>query len=164
MVRHESQRGYFAFSLFEEMKKNKNIFLICADLGYKVFDAHFERFPSRCINTGAAEVCAIDISIGLALSGKIPFVYSITPFLLYRPFESLRTYINYENISVKLIASGRENDYEHDGFSHYAGDDKDFLTPLTRIKTFWPDKKEDIPSLVKQSLQDASPYYINLTR
>ena len=164
MIKHESQRGYFAYSLFNEMKKNKNIYLICIDLGYKVFDAHFEAYPKRTFNTGAAEQSAMDIAIGLALDGKIPFVYSITPFLLYRPFEALRTYIDHEKIPVKLIASGRDEDYKHDGFSHYAGDDKKFLDQLPNIKAFWPLTKEEIPQLVEYAVNDSSAYYINLSR
>src|SRR3990167_546756 len=104
---HESQRGYFAYHLRQAMKENSAIYLICVDLGYKVFNELFVEFPDRVINSGAAEQAALDVAIGLALDGKIPFVYSITPFLLYRPFEALRTYINYEKIPVKLVGSGR---------------------------------------------------------
>ena len=146
------------------MARNRNIWLVCIDLGYKVFDAHFEKFPTRVINTGAAEQSAFDIAIGLALSGKIPFVYSITPFLLCRPFEAIRTYINHENIPVKMIGAGRDDDYEHDGFSHYAGDDREILEPFTSIKKFWPETKEEMPTLVRQAVYDKTPYYINLTR
>lgn len=146
------------------MKENSAIYLICADLGYKVFDQLFVEFPERVINSGAAEQSALDVAIGLALDGKIPFVYSITPFLLYRPFEALRTYIDYEKIPVKLVGSGRNNDYKHDGFSHFAGDDKKFLNCLSHIKKSWPKTKEEIPYLLNNIISDGHPHYLNLTR
>lgn len=162
--RHESQRGYFAWALYNEMARNKDIWLITADLGYKVFDRHIEAFPERAINVGAAENAAIDIGVGLALEGKIPVVYSITPFLLYRPFEAIRNYINHEQIPVKLVGSGRDTDYAHDGFSHHAQDDKAVMSLLTNIHSHWPQTKEEILTLTPHILSDPRPQYLNLTR
>lgn len=164
MIRHESQRGYFAYSLWREMKKNENIYLICIDLGYKVFDQLIHDYPTRAIITGASEQAALDVAVGLAYEEKIPFVYSITPFLLYRPFETLRTYLNNENLNVKLVGSGRDNDYKHDGYSHFAGDDKKILNTLSNIKGFWPKEKELIPNTVSYMIKTYEPQYLNLSR
>ena len=165
MKRHDSMRGWFAYELYLAMQKNKDIWLVVGDLGYKIFDVHFKDFPERCINTGAAEQAMIGLACGLALEDKIPFVYSITPFLLYRPFEQIRNYINHEKIPVKLIGSGRGMDYSHDGFSHWACEDKIILKRVfTNIQGGWPEYKEDIPGIVKQMIRNKKPYYINLTR
>ena len=167
--RHDSMRGWFAYDLYLHMLTNKDIFLVVGDLGYKVFDQHFKDFPERCINTGAAEVAMMDIAVGLALSGKIPFVYSITPFLLYRPFETLRTYINHEKIPVKLVGSGRDKDYMHDGISHWAEDvadlfDKEHGSLLPNIKALWPLTKEEMPELVNYMIETSSPCFLSLKR
>src|SRR6266480_298784 len=98
-------RPLFASSVHEHMKKNINIYVIVNDLGYRMWDKIREDFPNRFINVGAAEQTLIGVGIGLALNGKIPIVYSITTFLLYRPFETIRNYLNYEKIPVKLIGS-----------------------------------------------------------
>lgn len=164
MIRHDSMRGWFAYELYQHMQKNKDIWLIVGDLGYKVFDEHRKSFPDRFLNTGAAEQAMMNIAVGLAMSGKIPVVYSITSFLLYRPFEVIRTYINHENIPVKMIGSGRDDDYKHDGFSHFAGDDKQFMQHFTRIITWHPIGKEDIPGAVKAMLGNNKPVYLNLRR
>ena len=158
-------RRRFADSLFNEMKKNPNIFLITGDLGYKMWDDIVTTFPERIINPGAAEQSMIGIAVGLALSAKIPVVYSITPFLLYRPFETIRNYINHERIPVKLIGSGRDNDYIHDGFSHLSNEDREVMNIFSNIKSFWPDDVESIAPLVSQMISDSSnPWYINLKR
>lgn len=157
-------RGWFAYELYNHMAKNENIWIITGDLGYKLFDYIRKDFPERFINTGAAEQAMIGIAIGLALDGKIPFVYSITTFLLYRPFETIRNYINYEKIPVKLIGSGRNKDYKHDGISHWAKEDKKVMKIFTNIEAAWPKSNYEIPELVNRMVNGNKPYYINLKR
>lgn len=157
-------RRTFADCLLEEMQFNKDIFLLMGDLGYKVFDAHIVSFPDRVINCGASEQMMLDVAVGLAQSGKIPFVYSITPFLLYRGFETLRTYINHENVNVKLIGSGRDKDYEIDGFSHDATDVKTILSTLPNIIQYWPSKKEEIKGMIQEMIINNKPSFLSLVR
>ena len=103
-------RRTFADEVYKLMKKDDDIFVLTGDLGYGVWDMVKSEFPERYINTGAAEQSMMDIAVGLALSGKTPIVYSITPFLLWRPAETIRTYINHESIKVILVGSGRGED------------------------------------------------------
>ena len=157
-------RALFAKLLFEEMEWNSDVYVLTGDLGYIMFDKIRDNFPNRFINVGAAEQCMLDMAVGLALSGKIPIVYSITPFLLYRGFETIRTYINYQNIGVKLIGSGRGKDYLHDGFSHWADDDIQIIAPFTNIVIHYPQTEEDINELFPEFIINNKPTYINLTR
>src|SRR5258708_5893291 len=96
-------RPLFAACLYNHMKKNKDIYVVVNDLGFGMWDNIREDFPDRFINVGAAEQTQIGVGTGLALSGKIPIVYSISTFLLYRPFETIRNYLHHEKIPVKLI-------------------------------------------------------------
>lgn len=163
-LRHNSQRGWFAYELYNQMIKNPNIWVVTGDLGYKMFDFIRRDFPDRFINVGAAEQSMIGIAIGLALRNKIPFVYSITPFLIYRPFEALRNYLHYENIPIKLVGGGRGQDYKHDGISHWADEDKEIMSILKNIQSRWPEEKEEIPALIKEMVNINKPWYINLRR
>ena len=159
-----TQRRLFADTIYKKMLVNKNIWVITGDLGYKMWDQIKKKFPERFLNTGAAEQSMLDIAVGLSLEGKIPIVYSITTFLLYRPFETIRNYINHEKIPVKLIGSGRNKDYAHDGFSHWAQEDKKVLNIFKNIQAYWPKTTEEIPDLIDKMLSTKKPYYINLTR
>lgn len=167
MTRHDSMRGWFAYELYQHMKTNKNIWLIVGDLGYKVFDKIREEFPNRFINTGAAEQAMIGIACGLALEGKIVFVYSITTFLIYRPFETIRNYIDHEKIPVKLIGSGRDKDYLHDGFSHDSTDVSQLFGHskfFKNIQACFPQEKEDIPDIVSHMIEINKPFFLSLRR
>lgn len=158
-------RGWFAYELYQHMKKNKDIWAIVGDLGYGMFDQIRKDFPDRFINTGAAEQAMMGIACGLALEGKTPFVYSITTFLLYRPFEAIRNYVNHEQIPVKLVGSGRDKDYTHDGWSHWSEDAQNIIkNTFFKIHSFWPEYKEEIPELVDIMIKDKSPYFISLRR
>lgn len=157
-------RRCFADVLYSQMAKHKNIWVVTGDLGYKMWDDIRRDYQDRFINVGAAEQAMVGVGIGLALEGKIPFVYSITPFLLYRPFESIRNYINHEKIPVKLVGSGRNQDYSHDGFSHWAQEDRKILDILTSIQARWPETNEEIPSVVDEMINVNQPYYLNLIK
>lgn len=157
-------RACFAESVYKHMEKNKDIYVVVNDLGYKMWDKVRKEFPERFINVGAAEQTQVGVAIGLALSNKIPIVYSITTFLLYRPFETIRNYLHYDKIPVKLIGSGRDKDYIHDGISHWAEEDKEVMRILKNIKCFWPDRVDEIPELVDKMLKSSKPWYINLKR
>jgi transketolase len=147
------------------MQRDENIFLLFGDLGYAMLDEHREKYPDRCINTGASEQAMMDIAVGLALSGVIPVVYSITSFLLYRPFETIRTYINEEKIPVKLVGGGRDKDYKHDGFSHDASDDRDIIYTQRNIVSYWPETNEKVSKqFVQNILYNGKPTYLNLKR
>lgn len=161
---HPSQRGYFAHKLHLEMGKDHDIWLITMDLGYGMFDRIRKDYPDRFINTGAAEQAGIGIGVGLALEGKIPFLYSITPFLLYRPFETIRNYLNNEMIPVRLVGSGRDKDYSDDGFSHWSEEDRAIMSIFSNIESRWPQNKEEIPDLVTEMIKVNKPWYLNLSR
>jgi transketolase len=162
--RHDSMRGWFAYELYRQMAKNERIWLLVGDLGYKAFDYIKRDFPERFTNCGASEQAMTGIATGMALNDNIPFVYSITTFLLYRPFETIRNYINHEKIPVKLIGGGRDRDYSHDGFSHWAEEDKEVLKIFSNITAKWPENKEEIPGIVDKMVKDNNPWYLNLKR
>src|SRR5688572_6450975 len=96
-------RKEFASALLEQAKKNSNIILVTMDLGFGLFDNFRKELPGQFYNIGASEQCGMGIGVGLAMEGKIPFIYSITPFLLFRTAETIRNYVNHEQIPVKLI-------------------------------------------------------------
>lgn len=143
---------------------DKDIFVLTGDLGYKMLDPLRENYPDRVINCMASEQSMLDISVGLAMDGRKPFVYTITPFLLWRGAETIRNYINHERVPVRLVGSGRDDSYKHDGFSHFAYDTKDLLKSFPNIQTYWPNLKEDVLEMVNEIVQNNIPSFISLCR
>lgn len=150
--------------LLAEMVDNKDIIVLTADLGFGLLDQIQNTFPERFHNVGAAEQLMIGVGIGLAEAGKIPVCYSMSSFLLYRPFEFLRNYVNAECVPVKLIGSGRDKDYSHDGLSHWAHDDEQVLSALPNIKIYKPESIEELEHIWPDFINSLEPAYLNLTR
>lgn len=157
-------RKRFFQELYELMKQNDKIVALTGDLGYGGFDAIRQDFPDRFINCGASEFAMVGIACGLALEGKIPVVYSITPFLLYRPFEMIRTYVDHEQIPVKLVGSGRDDDYKHDGYSHDATDVMGILSSLKYIKQYYPPDSDAMVINLTELLENDRPCFLSLKR
>jgi transketolase len=157
------KKDFFDY-LFQLMKRNKDIYLIFVGLGYPRVDDFLKAYPNRAINTEAAEQTALDISVGLAYEGKIPFVYTITPFF-YRGFETIRTYINHEKLNVKMIGAGRNTDYsKDDGYTHDAKDIGQILGTQKNIEQFYPANSEDMREIVKWMVRSKNPQFLSLTR
>ena len=155
-------RKEFATFLHKEMSYNDNIVLLTGDLGYGLWDRIKIDYPDRFYNVMSSEQLMVGAATGLAMEGLIPLVYSITPFVLYRPFELLRNYLNHERIPVKLIGGGRDKDYGYLGFSHWAEEDIKILSTLENIQLYKPKKSSN--KIYKEFLYNEQPSYLNLSR
>jgi transketolase len=157
-------RPKFFQLLFNYMKQYKNIIFLCGDLGFGGADKIKEELPDQFINCGASEFSMVGIACGLAMTGKVPIVYSITNFTLYRPFEMIRNYVNHEKIPVKLIGSGRGKDYEHDGVSHQSEDAHKVLECFPNIEQYWPETTEEMEKNMKEIIDNDKPCFLSLKR
>lgn len=163
--------------LLDRMRKDERIWVCVADLGFGMFDAIKGEFPNRFVNVGASEQLLIGAAVGLAHDGLIPVAYSITPFLLYRPAEWHRVYLNHEGVKVRLLGAGRGHTdaiypheyrpecYAEDGITHWASDSRDLLkAAFPHIETFYPETVDELPRAVDQWLYAGGPSYLNLKR
>jgi len=150
--------------LLDEMNVEPRIRVITADLGFGILDNIRNAYPDRFYNVGAAEQLMIGVAVGMAEQGLIPVCYSMSSFLLYRPFEFLRNYVNYEQIPIKLLGSGRDKDYSHDGISHWAHDDREVLKALPNIIRYRPETIEQLEIDFLEWIRIPNPAYLNLTR
>lgn len=157
-------RPEFFKELHKLMKENPDIWVVTGDLGYIGFDHIRDDFPERFVNAGASEQAMVGIAVGLALKGKIPFVYSITSFLLRRPYETIKLYLDGENVPVKLIGSGRDKDYHIDGPSHDATDTKKLLETTPNIEQYWPVNKQSIKEVLTRMVENNKPSFLSLQR
>ena len=157
-------RKQLAKLLLNEMQSNPNIYLITGDLGYGLWDDIMNTFPDRFFNVGSSEMAMMGMGVGLAMEGKIPYVYSITPFAIYRPFEMIRNYLDHEGIAVNVIGGGRDKDYGYLGFSHWSEDDKRIMSSFDNVKTSHPETDQELLEEFQYSLIKEKATYINLKR
>ena len=155
-------RKQFAEFLHSEMSQNEDIHVITGDLGYGLWDKIKIDYPDRFTNFLSSEQLMVGAACGMAMEGKIPVVYSITPFVLYRPFEWIRNYLNHEKIPVKLVGGGRDKDYGYLGFSHWAEEDEQVMSVFKNIQFYKP--KEFTKEIGLDLIYNNQPSYLNLSR
>ena len=94
-------RRRFGTVIADLADQDDRIYVVSGDIGYRVFDEFRDRHPDRFINIGICEQSMIGVSSGMALEGLQPWVYTITPFLIERPFEQIKLDIDQQNVNVK---------------------------------------------------------------
>jgi transketolase len=148
--------------IVELAEKDNRIWLLTGDLGYKVLEPFKDKFPDRFINCGNAEANMIGVATGMALKGKVVFVYSITPFIVFHAFEQVRM-MSHMNAHVILLGSGVEHDYHNDGISHYADGDKEVMETLP-IQIYSPTSIEEGKNAVINVYNNNESAYIRIKR
>src|SRR5579872_1661423 len=131
-------RYAFIETLTKEARKNKDIYLLTADLGYTVFEKFKDNFPDRFINVGVAEQNMIGIATGLALGGKIVFVYSIATFATMRTLEHIRIDVANHNASVIIVGTGAGLSYSEASITHHATEDISIMRAIPNMTVLVP--------------------------
>ena len=155
-------RTTFVKTLIELARKDDNIFLLTPDMGYSVLEPFRDEFPERFLNTGIAEQNTIGVAAGLALTGKIVYVYSIIPFVTMRCYEQVRLDLAYNNTNVKLIGIGAGLTYGSLGPSHHAVEDIAIMRSIPNMTVLCPGDPIEVAELVKASYATFGPTYIRL--
>lgn len=157
-------RTSFITTLENLAEKNKNIFLLSPDMGFSVFERFRERFPNRFINTGIAEANTIGIAAGLALTGKVVYVYSIVPFVTMRCFEQIRIDLCYQNLDVKLVGVGGGLCYGPAGATHHSIEDIAIMRSLPNMKIVCPGDPQEASFAIEEALKCKGPMYVRLAK
>jgi transketolase len=155
-------RNAFVNTLTELARNDDNVFLVTADMGFSVFEDFREEFPDRFLNTGIAEQNTIGIAAGLAMSGKVVYVYSIIPFITMRCFEQIRLDLAYNNANVKLVGVGAGFTYGSMGSSHHAIEDISIMRSIPNMTVLCPGDPFETEELIKRSYEKNGPVYIRL--
>ena len=157
-------RQVFVRTLMNLAKKDPRIVLATGDLGFKIFDDYRAQCPNQFLNLGSAEASLIGISAGMALEGKIPFAYSIVPFLTMRPFEQIRNDVCFHKANVKLVGVGGGYSYGPNGPSHHGLSDIALMRLLPEMTVLTPGDPHEALWAVETAYQHKGPVYIRLGR
>ena len=139
--------------------ENEDIFVIVADIGYRIFDDFREKHPERFINMGICEQSIVSVASGMALEGLKPWVYTITPFLIERPFEQIKLDIDQQNANVSLVGFA---DYPSLGPTHTEIDAKKMMQLFNNIESFYPTNGDDTEKMIYQAHKRNGPSFISL--
>jgi transketolase len=101
----------------------------------------------------------IGFAAGLALEGLKPWVYTITPFLIERPFEQVKLDIDQQKANVKLVGFA---DYPTLGPTHSELDARTLMKLFTNIQSFFPENGSETAENVHEAKKVDGPCFIGL--
>lgn len=152
-------RREFGKIINELAKKDDKIHLLVGDIGYRVFDDFRKYHPKKFFNLGICEQSLVSVASGMALEGLKPWVYTITPFLIERPFEQIKLDIDQQNVNVKLVGFA---DYPTLGPSHTELNGKKLMGLFHNITSFFPKNSKETKDAIYESYDKKGPAFISL--
>ncbi len=155
-------RFVFVEELMKFAKKNKNVYLVTSDLGYRAFEKFAEKYPERFLNVGVSENNMIGVAAGMAMNGKKVFVYSILPFVLFRSLEQIRNNIIHNNLDVKIIGAGGGFSYNIQGISHNTSEDMSISRSLPNLTIYNPGSKIEAKLIFNLMFKSKKPCFAKL--
>ena len=152
-------RRSFGKIITELADRDEKIYVVVGDIGYRVFDEFRQKHPDRFINIGICEQSMIGVSAGMALEGLNPWVYTITPFLIERPFEQVKLDIDQQNVNVKLVGY---SDYPTLGPTHTELNGKKLMQLFKNITSYFPKNGDETQKVTYQAYEKKGPVFISL--
>ncbi len=157
-------RTAYCKALYEIMSRDSRVFALTADIGFRNFDQIIADFPERFVNVGVAEANMMGIAAGLALSGKIPFTFTIAPFVTMRCLEQIRVDLCYHNLPVKIIGAGGGFVYGPQGTTHHAIEEIGILRTLPNMTVISPSDPLETGKAIHASMDLEGPAYVRIGR
>jgi transketolase len=138
-MKNLSMREGYGRALADYGAVNPDVVVLDVDTASSTLSGFFEqRFPERFYNIGIAEPCMVDVGVGLALGGYIPFVNAFSALLALRSLEAIRSNVCYARTNVKIAAGyAGLSDYK-DGPTHHSITDIAILRSLPGMTLIVP--------------------------
>ena len=156
-------RKQFVTTISETMSKNEDLCLLLGDIGVFGFRKCFENYPDRTYNIGILEQSTIGLAAGMSKANLIPVVHTITPFIVERALEQLKTDFGYQNLNGNFISIGNSYDYAGLGCTHHCPSDVATLSAIPNMQIISPGNSKEFDSLFSQTYNNGAPTYFRLS-
>lgn len=164
IVKQQDNRRVFVDTLLEIAEHDRDVILVCCDVGFNYLDEFKEKFPDRFFNFGVTEASSMIICSAMALTGKKVYFYSMINFSLFRPAEMVRNGVVHHSANVKIIGVKGSESYRFLGFSHniiHPREDLNFCENIG-LDYYIPQSLEEVKKVVQETYQNSKPAYIRL--
>jgi transketolase len=160
-----SMREAYGRALADYAATHPEIVALDVDTSASTLSSFFaRRFPERFFNIGIAEPAMVDVAVGLALGGAIPFANAFACLLSLRALEQVRTSVCYARANVKLVAGFAGLSDFKDGATHYSITDLANLRALPNITVIVPSDAAEAAAWVPLVAEFDGPVYLRISR
>jgi transketolase len=149
------------YAVAELGAEDERIITMAADMSNTVAD-FIAAFPDRYIELGIAETNSVSVAAGLASTGLLPYIYSMSPFGMLKTAEQWRTDVDYNHLPVRLVGrlSGLAMGYF--GTSHYAVEDIAIARTMNNTTVLSPGDPASTVALMRSTASLDGPVYIRI--
>jgi len=165
MSKLESMRVAYGMALADYGALNTNVVVLDADVSAST-QTHFfaKRFPERFFNLGVAEAGMVDVAVGLALGGKIPFANTFAFLIALRAAEQVRTCVAYALTNVKLAAAYGGLSDSRDGPTHHSVCDLAVMRAMPNMTVIVAADSVEVRKMVPLVAEWNGPVYLRISR
>jgi transketolase len=165
MERLESMRIAYGKALLDYGNINRNVVVLDADVSASSQTHYFaEKYPKRFFNLGVAEAGMIDVAVGLALAGKIPFANTFAFLIALRAAEQIRTCVAYARTNVKLAAAYSGLSDSKDGPTHHSICDLAVMRAIPNLTVVVATDAIEVAKMVPLVAEMDGPVYLRISR
>jgi len=159
------QRQAYGIALADYGDLNDAVVVLDADVSSSTLTKFFaDRHPARFFNMGVTEASMVNVGVGLALGGKIPFVNTFAALLTLRACEQIRTCVAYAHTNVKLVGGyAGLSDYK-DGPTHFATNDIALMRAMPNMVVLAPADNREAAKMVQVIAEHPGPVYMRISR
>jgi transketolase len=149
-------------TLTELAASDDRVFLLTGDLGWSVVEGFAAEYPDRFVNVGVAEQNLAGVAAGLAMTGYVPFIYSIATFTSMRCYEQVRNGAVLHHLPVRVIGIGGGFSYGHAGPTHHALEDLSIARTQPGLTTLAPADPAQTKAVIRWSMSHPGPCYLRI--
>lgn len=158
-----SMRKQFVTTVENALANDNRLSLLLGDIGVFGFQKSFSLYPDRVYNIGILEQSTIGLAAGLAMTGFIPVVHTIAPFLVERAYEQLKLDFGYQKLGGNFVSVGASYDYSALGCTHHCPADVSILRNIPGMEVVLPGTSSEFDSLFKEFYANGNPTYVRLS-
>ena len=168
MVEKKLPRDVFVDTLYEEARKDKDIYLLSADFGGRALENFRKELPGQFLFMGICEQNMINLAQGLSLAGNKPYCYAMDSFIAIRCLEQIKlaaiTMQIQPNTYLNLIGVGAGFGYKDAGPTHYTTEQIGILRCIPNIEIISPCDSISTKEAAKLSYSNYGLRYVRLDR
>jgi transketolase len=161
----KSMREAYGAALVALGKANEKVVALSADVSNSDYSWMFEAaFPERFYNVGIAEQSLVDVAVGFAYTGHIPFANTFSFLFATRALEMVRTHLCYGKANVKLMGAYAGLSDSFDGPTHNSISDVSILRSLPGMTIVVPSDPIAVARLLPKIADWDGPVFCRLNR
>ena len=163
-MKKASIRKAYGQALADYGDLNPDVAVVVADVSSSVQTKFFaEKFPERFFNVGITEQAMVDVAVGLALGGMIPFANTFAVLFL-RAAEQIRTCVAYAKTNVKIVGSYSGLSNFKDGPTHHIECDIAIMRSMPNMTVVEAADAVEARKMVPAVAEHDGPVYLRISR